>query len=223
MKNNVKKIVLFGAGGLASEVIWSISGINAIKQTYDIVGLVVEKQYFHEGMEVDGYSILGTEEWLFSHKDEVGCHCAIGIPSERARIQRMLVSNGIKMESIIGADVNIAPSAKVGVGTYLAGRVCVSTNCVVGDGVLLNGEVVIGHDSKVGDYTCIMTRADLGGRCSVGSEVLIGAHAYIVPDRKIGDGATVAAGSIVFSNVKAGTTVLGNPAKRMRFLEMENE
>ena len=53
----------------------------------------------------------------------------------------------------------------------------------------------------------------------IGNEVDIGGHAYIVPGRKVGDGAKIAAGSIVFTNVKAGTTVLGNPAKRMKGLE----
>lgn len=47
----------------------------------------------------------------------------------------------------------------------------------------------------------------------------IGGHAYVIPRRKIGDDARIAAGSIVFNNIKAGTTVIGNSAKRMRELE----
>ena len=83
----------------------------------------------------------------------------------------------------------------------------------------MNRMVNIGHDVSIGDYTTIMPFTGISGNCKVGETVNIGGHAFVVPGRKIGDGATVAAGSIVFANVKAGTTVLGNPAKRMRELE----
>ena len=64
-----------------------------------------------------------------------------------------------------------------------------------------------------------MSNTGISGNCVIGEEVDIGGHAFIVPRKKIGNRAKIAAGSIVFSNVKAGTTVLGNPAKRMRELE----
>ncbi len=95
----------------------------------------------------------------------------------------------------------------------------ISTNCKIGAGVVMNQAVTIGHDCVIGDYTTIMPGTGISGNCTVGNEVNIGGHAFVIPGKKIGDAATVAAGSIVFSNVKAGTTVLGNPAKRMRELE----
>ena len=64
-----------------------------------------------------------------------------------------------------------------------------------------------------------MTGTAISGNCHIGKMTTIGGHAYIVPEKKVGDYATVAAGSIVFSSVKSGTTVLGNPAKRMQALE----
>ena len=64
-----------------------------------------------------------------------------------------------------------------------------------------------------------MPGTGISGGCKIRYECMFGGHSYIIPRKKIGDRATVAAGSIVFSNVKAGTTVLGNPAKRMACLE----
>ena len=215
----MKRIVIIGAGGLAGEVIEAIKLINEANRQYDLIGCVVEEKYFKEGMSINGYDVVGTLDWLISHKDEVYAHCAVGIPKEKARLQRDLKEKGIRFETIISPDVHIASNAVIGEGVFMPLGVYVSTYCKVGDGVLLNGQVILGHDTEIGEYTCIMTRTELGGRCHVGKEVLIGAHAYILPDRKIGDEATVAAGSIVFSNVKAGTTVIGNPAKRMRCLE----
>ena len=99
------------------------------------------------------------------------------------------------------------------------GGVTLAVNCRIGAGVVMNQMVNVGHDVVIGDYTAIMPFTGISGGCKIGSEVIIGGHAFIIPGRKVGDGATVAAGSIVFTNVKAGTTVLGNPAKRMKELE----
>lgn len=229
MKNNhlceiierMKKIVLIGAGGLAAEIIETINGINCYspEEKYEIQGLVVEDQYYQEGMSCIGYPVVGTLGWLLDRKNEFVAICAVGIPSERARIQKDLMSKGIIFESVIAAGVYVSPTSVIGRGAYLAHGCVVSTKCTIGDGVLLNGGVIVGHDTTIGSYTCIMTRSDVGGRCSVGEEILVGAHAYIIPDRKIGDKSTIAAGSVVFSNVKSGTTVLGNPAKRLKCLE----
>ena len=40
----------------------------------------------------------------------------------------------------------------------------------------------------------------------------LGARALIIPNRKIGDFAKISAGAVVFTNVKPGKTMIGNPA-----------
>ena len=47
----------------------------------------------------------------------------------------------------------------------------------------------------------------------IGNDVVIGAGAIILPGVKIGDGAIVGAGSVVMSDLPAGMTVIGNPAR----------
>lgn len=217
----MRRIVLIGAGGLAAEMVETIKKINRASgdMVYEIVGFVVEEQYYKEGLTNNGYPVVGTVDWLLDNKSNVCVACAVGVPKERSRIQRELTSKGVEFVNIIDPSVYVAETAQLGNGIYIAGGSSVSTYCNIGDGVILNGGVIIGHDTSIGDYTCMMTRADAGGRCKIGEEVLIGAHAYIIPDRKVGDGATVAAGSIVFTNVRPNATVLGNPAKRMKELE----
>jgi acetyltransferase-like isoleucine patch superfamily enzyme len=50
---------------------------------------------------------------------------------------------------------------------------------------------------------------------TIGNDVVIGAGAIILPGVKIGDGAIVGAGSVVMSDVPAGMTVFGNPARNV--------
>lgn len=49
----------------------------------------------------------------------------------------------------------------------------------------------------------------------VGGKVFIGTKATVLPNMTIGHGATVGAGSTVLKKVGDGTTVFGNPAKKI--------
>ena len=215
----MKKIVLIGAGGFGREVASIIEVLNSIKPTYELLGFLDDGEQFHEDVSINRYPWLGKTNWIMDYKEDVVCNCTVGNPHTKAKIQRELTKKGVRFETIMAFGAFVAPYTKIGAGCVFYGFVMVGPNCKIGDGVLLNQNVNIGHDSVIGDYSTIMPYTGISGYCTVGSEVNIGGHAFIVPGRKVGNNATIAAGSIVFSNVKAGTTVLGNPAKRMRELE----
>ena len=86
---------------------------------------------------------------------------------------------------------------------------------VVGDFVNLAG-CMVGQDAKIGDYSTVTGFANVT-TAQIGRRVFVGSHAVVLNGRKVGDDAFVCAGSIVFSNVKSGVKVIGNPAKRMDF------
>lgn len=217
----MKKIVLIGAGGFGREVASIIEVINKAKPTYDLLGFLDDGSQYHNGMMINDYPWLGDRNWIVDHKDDVVCTCCIGEPRLRKEIQEELTEKGVSFETIVayGGFGYIGPHTEIGSGCIFYGGVTIAVNCKIGEGVVLNQMVNIGHDCVIGDYTAIMPFTGISGYCKVGSEVKIGGHAFIVPGRKVGDSATIAAGSIVFSNVKSSTTVLGNPAKRMRELE----
>jgi len=222
-----KKIVLIGAGGFGREVASIIEILNSTEvkynrePIYELLGFLDDGQQYHEGDTINGYPWLGPKEWILDHKDDVVCTCTIGNPKVKGMIQRELTEKGVTFETVIayGGFGYIGPHTEIGPGCVFYGGVTIAVNCKIGAGVVMNQMVNIGHDVEIGDYTTIMPFTGISGYCKIGEEVNIGGHAFVIPSRKIGDRATVAAGSIVFSNVKAGTTVLGNPAKRMRELE----
>ena len=214
----MKKIVLFGAGGLGREIASTIEAINRIEKKYDFLGFIVEGKYYKPDSFADGYPILGDENWLLSHKD-VYCTCTIADVNAKKRIQEYFEEKGINFETIISPLAKVNHHSYIGSGCVIYPHVLISTNVKLGKGVLLNSYVTIGHDATIGDYSNVMPTTGISGNVHIGEQVNIGGHAFIVPKKKIGDKAVVAAGSIVFSNVKAGTTVLGNPAKRMRTIE----
>ena len=215
----VKKIVLIGAGGCGREVSYMIDEMNYYQKTYELLGFLDDGPNFDRNSVINGHPWLGKSDWILDHKDDVVCTCTIGDAAIKAGVQRRLMEQGVHFETLIAITCGITPYTKIGPGCILYWGAGVSVNCKLGAGVLLNEGVKVGHDVTIGDYTSIMTGSAISGGCEIGDEVEIGGHAFVIPGRKIGSRAHVAAGSIVFSNVKAGTTGLGNPAKRMKELE----
>ncbi|WP_206215123.1 acetyltransferase [Adlercreutzia sp. ZJ138] len=215
---DLKKLVLFGAGGMGREVAYLVEKINDPHPQYELLGFVDDSP-FDDHAQIGGYPVLGDTDWLIAHRDEVVCTCCIGNAGVKAKIQERLSQQGVKFESLIAADVDVPSSTSIGPGCVIYPEVGLSVDCQIGAGVLLNSRTTVGHDSTIGDYSSVMTGTGISGSCHIGREVNIGGHAFLIPGRRIGDRATVAAGSVVFSHVKAGTTVLGNPAKRMKSIE----
>lgn len=215
----MNNIVLYGASGFGKEVAYIIERINKVTPTYNLLGFLDDGEQYSEGTEINGYPWLGKGSWILEHKEDCLCTCTIGYPKTKAHIQRKLEEQGVQFETIIAPDARISSLCQIGAGSVVYGYTSISVNCKIGKGVLLNGRVSVGHDVIIGDYTTVMVGTGISGGCQVGSEVNIGGHAFIIPEKKIGDESTIAAGSIVFTNVRAGTTVLGNPAKRMKGLE----
>lgn len=213
----VKKIVLFGAGGCGREVAEIIVWLNRIKPTYELLGFLDESNC-KLGRMINGYPVLGNDKWLLKHP-QILCTCTIADVNVRARIQERLIEQGTILETIVSGDVAIPQSSAIGKGCVIYPDVKISVNTEIADGVFLNTGVHLGHDVSIGKYTNIMPGTGISGGCKIGEKVSVGGHAYIIPERRIGDKAVIAAGSVVFSNVKAGTTVLGNPAKRIKALE----
>ena len=88
----------------------------------------------------------------------------------------------------------------------------------IGDHVLINGDLTIGHDSEVGDGSVVCPGANVSGWVRIGRRVLVGTGATILAGERdrpltIGDDAVVGAGACVVTDVAAGSTVVGVPAR----------
>ena len=100
--------------------------------------------------------------------------------------------------------VSIHPAAQIGSAVYLdhATGIVIGTNVVIGDDVTILQNVSIGRRGE------LPTRSP-----RIGRGVYIGAGATILGDITVGDFAKIGAGTVVTSDVPAGCTAVGNPAR----------
>lgn len=100
-------------------------------------------------------------------------------------------------------------------------------NCIILDIVA----VTIGDSTQIGPSVQILTAdhprdaalrktgAEFGKPIVTGKNVWIGGGAVILPGVTVGDDAIIGAGSVVTRDVLNGTTVIGNPARPLRWFD----
>ena len=89
-----------------------------------------------------------------------------------------------------------------GMGVVIGETAVVGDDCLIYHGVTLGGKIQASRDETIGKR-----------HPTLGNGVLVGAGAAILGPVTIGDGATVAALSVVLTDIPAGALALGIPAK----------
>lgn len=209
----MKKIIIAGAGGFGREAYYLIKEINNVNPQWVFKGFINDIPVDLQAYQINE-KIIGTiKDWQPSH-DEV---FVMGVSSPKGKeiIAKTLKSRGGQFATLIHPLAHIIETARIGEGCIIGARSSIGDNVKLGDFVHIAGSM-IGQDSIIGDYSTTTGFTNIAS-ASIGKRVFVGSHAVVLNNIIVEDDAFICAGSIVFSKVKAGTKVFGNPAKRIKF------
>jgi sugar O-acyltransferase (sialic acid O-acetyltransferase NeuD family) len=200
---------IYGSGGLGREIFEIALRRNSVSSLWSQIIFIDD--FSDEG------DFFGTKrihfDTFFKIKSECECVIALGEPSSREKLFERLVEAKIKLTCLIDPTAIISPSALIHDGVIICEYATIHTGVVLGCNVLIQPFCDIGHDIKVGNHSVLSSYCVPGGGTVFGARVFVGLHAAIKESLTIGDDAVLGMGSVVFRDVSAGTTVLGNPAR----------
>ena len=210
----MKAILVIGTGGLARTFSSHFSGSS---KCIHIVGFSSTNLTEHAEFNLPGVlfegditpDIVGTSEVVV----------AIGDPSVKRKIAARLKGLGFNFPHIIYPSSVVSDRACIGEGVVISPYCVVSPNVTLEAFSYLNSSCVVGHDAVVGSYVQVNPGSQLGGFSKIGDGSLVGSGSVVLQGVHVGANATIASGSVVFSRVADGATMMGNPAKRMQAFE----
>ena len=175
-------------------------------------GCVIEPFSFLKGNTIVGdYSKIGPSSYIENVK--IGKNCNINYST--------CVNSNIESDVEIGPYSRIRDNSYVGKHVYIGNYVEIKSSSIkdhsrishfsyIGDAII-GSHVNIGAGTVTCNYDGTKKNATL-----IGDNCFIGSGTMLIAPVKIGAKAITGAGSVVTKNVKEKTTVVGNPARKLK-------
>lgn len=139
--------------------------------------------------------------------------CGIGDPRIKLEVCKDLLQRGARFTNLIHPGAQVSSNVRMGMGIVVAGFTILSNFARLGDFITVNVFCGIGHDSTIGEGCTFSPFSDVTGSAVLERGVFMGTNSAVIPGVRVGEFAKIGAGSVAYTNVKAGNTVIGVPAK----------
>lgn len=209
----MKNLIILGAGNIGKIVCEYARHMKEFQTEWAIAGYL---EFADKDIVADPKypNIIGTIEDYQPQPDDVFV-CSYAAVSDREKSVRIIESKGGKFINVIHPTANILSTNRMGVGNVIGAFTTLSVNTTIGNHCIVQDHCNVGHDCILGDFTHLYVGNIVCGINTLGSKVTLYTGSVVYPKFKIGDNAVVGAGSVVMRAVKADTTVMGNPAKKL--------
>ncbi len=218
MVNDLKPLVIVGAGGLGREVAWLVADINHQKPEWDFIGFVDDGV---QGNTVEGYPVLGPVEHLFNISADIWTVVAIANSQVRMKFIRQIQGQGRKLATLIHPTVSMSDYVKIGPGSIICSGTVITTNVSMGKAAIINLGCFIGHDTELQDYVSLMPVANLAGEVKVGEGCYFGLNSCVINRTTIGEWSVIGAGATVVDDIPAYSVAVGVPARVVKRVRSE--
>jgi sugar O-acyltransferase (sialic acid O-acetyltransferase NeuD family) len=210
----MRNLVIIGASGFAREMYDLAIACYGTENDFKIKGFLSDGDSNIESM---GYpKVLNTVSGYKVEANDV-FFCAIGKIVDRKKTVEIILSKGGAFINLIHPSAVISPSVRIGVGVGIKSFCVIASDVIVEDFTFLQSSVIIGHDVHIGGFCQVNSFSFFAGYVRVHDFVTVNAGVRVIQNIIIEEESVVGIGSVVLNRVRKGTTVFGNPAKKMFF------
>ena len=208
----MKRLIIIGAGGMGRTVYSNALESVGYGDAFEVKGFIDDDLHALDGFP-NYPPVIGTISGYLPEADDVFV-CSIGGASRKPCMEN-IISRGGEFINVIHRTARLLTNVVIGKGNFIGADTVIGNDVVIGNYNMIQSYTIIGHDVRMGDFNRIDTRVTCVGGVVIENEVNIHSSAVISHKVTVESKSRVAALSFVIKDVKAGTTVIGNPAKRL--------
>lgn len=212
----MKKLIIIGSGGCASEVI----GIAKRCGFYSrIIGIIEDSQEIFltnsKKYKLD-LKYLGPLH-LYKNCNDYEYILAIGNNQYRSRAVETLKVDFNCYPSIVDVNVLVDETASIGFGNIISSFSVLGANTKVEDFNILTAYSFVSHDSAIGSYNFLSTFG-AAGHTKVGNFNFCGIRSTLIPGVSIGSNNIIQAGMIIDKDIGDNQTVFYKHKERIQII-----
>ncbi|SEW22615.1 sugar O-acyltransferase, sialic acid O-acetyltransferase NeuD family [Prevotella sp. khp7] len=208
----MKRLIIIGAGGMGRTVYSNALESVGYGDAFEVKGFIDDDLHALDGFP-NYPPVIGTISGYQPEADDVFV-CSIGGASRKPCMEN-IISRGGEFINVIHRTARLLTNVVIGKGNFIGADTVIGNDVVIGNYNMIQSYTIIGHDVRMGDFNRIDTRVTCVGGVVIEDEVNIHSSAVISHKVTVESKSRVAALSFVIKDVKTGTTVIGNPAKRL--------
>ncbi len=209
----MKHLIIVASGGMGRTLYNIAQGCVGYGEEFDIKGFIDDNLSALNGFK-NYPPILSTIKDYQPQEDDIFVS-SIGNTAVNRKVCESLKQRGAKFFTLIHKSAVVRPNAQIGDGCIIAEFAIVGVDSVIGDNCLIQAYACVSHDCRLGNYVRVDTHCTCVGGVVIQDGAMIHTSAVLGGGVVVEENAVVGACSFVIKRVKAGTTVLGNPARKL--------
>lgn len=210
----MKDLVIVGRGGFAREVKWIVDCIDRSAENWNFLGYIDK--------DSNKPDVIGDDTYVLNRKEKLSVLLAIGNPQIRNKIYSVYKKNNfLEFPNLIDPSVKMSESVNLGEGNIICANNILTVDISLGNFNIINLGCTFGHDVRVGDFNTVNPGSNISGNVLLKDYTEIGTGTKIIQGITIEQGVITGAGSVITSDIPAQTTVVGVPAKIIKYHEKE--
>lgn len=208
-RNNMKDLIILGAGGTAFDLIDIALAMNKEKKQWNILGFLDDNPELL-GKNIYGYKVLGT---IDESKNYTEAYFASSIGDAYKPKLRKMVRNKVpfpndRFASLIHPNTIISETAIIESGAVIYGNVTLSGMVHVGHDVFLCGNTFLGHECVIGNHCILSVGNYLASDVHVGNCCYMGVGISVRHQIQIGENCLIGMGTKVVKNVPPNSKLI---------------
>lgn len=212
--NELRDLLLVGAGGFAREAAEAVRAVNSSAPTWRLLGFL-DDDPAKQGASIGGLPVLGEVDSVGRYPDALLLLCP-GRPDNyvsRALLAERLGLPDERFATVVHPAATLGTTSSIGAGSILLANVDLTADVTVGRHVVVMPQVVLTHDVQIGDWATIAAGVRVGGGCRVGRGAYLGSGACLRENRSVGEWSLIGMGSVVTHDVPPRRLWFGAPAR----------
>jgi sugar O-acyltransferase (sialic acid O-acetyltransferase NeuD family) len=207
-------VIIFGANYLGRTA-------KEIFESNDVVvyGFLDDNKKLHN-TEIDDLVVLGsTDDDGFLKLIGKKCEAFVAVDDNKLRKNIVAMLHDIRHVQPVNAthrNALVSPRTEMGHGNFFDTGFTSGPATKIGNHCLFHAHCHLGAETAIGNFVQVGAGTMVSSSVTIEDEVFIGAGATLIAGITVGKGARIGAGSVVIGSVKAGETVFGNPAQKIK-------